>query len=41
MARKKKEPTAREARRLRTQQIIFAVIAVMIIIVMVIGLVAK
>jgi hypothetical protein len=41
MARKKKVPSARDARRIRTQQIIFAVIAVMVIIVMLIGLIAK
>jgi predicted nucleic acid-binding Zn ribbon protein len=41
MANKKKTPSNREQRRLRTQQIIFTIIALMIILVMVVGLFAK
>ena len=41
MASKKKRTSGHEARRLRTQQIIFSIIAIMIIIVMVITLFAK
>jgi predicted nucleic acid-binding Zn ribbon protein len=37
----KKQPSKSDVKRLRTQQIIFTLIAVMIIIVMVLGLVAK
>lgn len=38
---KKKQPTQREKRRLRTQQIIFTIIAIMIILVMVVGMFAR
>jgi predicted nucleic acid-binding Zn ribbon protein len=41
MAKKKKQPTHREKRRLRTQQIIFTLIAIMIILVMVVGMFAR
>jgi predicted nucleic acid-binding Zn ribbon protein len=41
MAKKKKQPTQRDKRRLRTQQIIFTVIAIMIILVMVVGMFAR
>jgi predicted nucleic acid-binding Zn ribbon protein len=41
MSDKKKHPSSREARRMRTQQIIFSIIAIMIILVMVIGLFAR
>ena len=41
MANKKKQPNQREQRKLRTQQIIFGVIAVIIIFTWVIGLIAK
>ncbi|MFZ5808622.1 MAG: hypothetical protein ACOY16_05005 [Chloroflexota bacterium] len=37
----KKQPTKSETRKLRIQQIIFGVIAVMIIVVMILGLVAN
>jgi hypothetical protein len=37
----KKQPSKSETIKLRTQQIIFSVIAVMIIVVMILGLVAK
>jgi predicted nucleic acid-binding Zn ribbon protein len=41
MSNKKKQTSSREARKMRTQQIIFSIIAIMIILVMVIGLFAK
>lgn len=41
MAKKNREPSGRERRRLRTQQIIFALIALMIVCVMVVGLFAN
>jgi predicted nucleic acid-binding Zn ribbon protein len=41
MAKKKKQPTQRDKRRLRIQQIIFTVIAIMIILVMVVGMFAR
>jgi len=41
MARQKKSPSRREIRRLRIQQILFVILAAMIILVMVIGLFAK
>ncbi len=41
MAKKKKQPTQRDKRRLRTQQIIFTIIAIMIILVMVVGMFAR
>jgi t-SNARE complex subunit (syntaxin) len=41
MADKKKRPSSREARKMRIQQIIFTIIAIMIILVMVIGLFAR
>ncbi len=37
----KRNPSKSEVRRLRTQQIIFSIIALMIIVVMVIGLIAR
>ncbi len=37
----KKQPSKSDVKKLRTQQIIFTLVAVMIIIVMVLGLVAK
>jgi predicted nucleic acid-binding Zn ribbon protein len=41
MAQKKKSQSDRDKRRMRTQQVIFSVIAVMIILVMVISLFAR
>jgi predicted nucleic acid-binding Zn ribbon protein len=41
MAPKKKTPSAREKRRLRTQQIIFGVIAVIVILSWVLSLIAR
>ena len=41
MARKNKEPSSREKRRLRTQQLIFMGIALMIILVMVVSTFAR
>jgi len=41
MAKKKKTLSQRQKRRLRIQQIIFALIALMIILVMVVGLFAR
>lgn len=38
---KRKEPSGRDRRRLRTQQIIFTLIALMIVCVMVVGLFAN
>jgi len=41
MAKNRREPSGRERRRLRVQQIIFALIALMIVCVMVVGLFAN
>lgn len=41
MAKKKKNTTKRERRKIRTQQIIFGIIALMIILSWVIGLIAR
>lgn len=41
MAKKKKNTTKHERRKIRTQQIIFGIIAVMIILSWVIGLIAR
>lgn len=41
MAKKKKNTSKRERRKIRTQQIIFGIIAVMIILSWVIGLIAR
>lgn len=41
MAKKKKNTSKREKRKIRTQQIIFGIIAVMIILSWVIGLIAR
>lgn len=41
MAKQKKSPSKREKRKIRTQQIIFGIIAVMIILSWVIGLIAR
>jgi hypothetical protein len=41
MAKKQKKPSQREKRKIRAQQIIFGIIAVMIILSWVIGLIAR
>lgn len=41
MAGKKKKISTREARQIRTQQILFSILAILIILVMVVGLFAK